>query len=669
MLTKTQRQELGRLQPWFRIADPIPRPYHPYLYKWLTGSETTSPGPTHQAPGGSTEYDRPRVDICEARLRLADACWKQYRKGESPYTLANLPLLMACAAEAVAKDLPRRRKYWRNFETVAKDYEFANRGQSGSYRQWHRFEHRGWERAFEAWLRYLKDLKGGQRKAQLKILQQYFSGFWWWGEYINGWGACDTYKDLLESTELRNNRKTLPEALQLFEDNWQDNEPARAEDKWARIAAALHEIHAFCGIPEPGAVDLPIATTEDLPVEADNEVLTIALITDIYLGQCYATSDPGQAKRHFARAFRLVRQEGHLEDVQWFAAWIYDRQAQTYLARGESPEAAAECLSGLRAVVHPDHEVKANLFHTWANALWELGEHEQALRADQWAVLYAYRFQAMPHPGDQYTAKFYQEACEWAADRLTRLPLNDRRKWAERLHAHFQPYWQITGEPPYPPSAAEPGDEEARQAWCRYLAPPAPEPLEVRLARDDPRNAQLYAQHAKKVLTLHALAMADYYRSLPEPDWEKAVQCSTIAFFRYFRLLFEPYCPRDEQSAQIFDQLGQRVVDLLLEAYKSVPEATCQLCEWVRKCWPEANLPKRQLELRCYLGEGAKDKLTQYLLRPWPPSPHSPEFVKQAHILAEAGEKLGAAETELEITCIQQGRPDPLDLHFPSLDR
>jgi hypothetical protein len=676
-----QPQALEQLQPWFDTTDPIPGPYHQLLYYWLIGKQTTTLGSTGRASGERAQH-KWRVDEHTAHRSLAEACWRQYGKAESLYTLANLPLLMACAAVDAKGNPSLQAEYWGKFEGIVNDFEFANRGHSGSYRQWYRFEHEGWQLAFAEWVDYLQGLRDGQRRAQLAILEQYFGGFWWWGEYIEDWDACHTFKGLLDSSGLGKEAHALSAALQEFEDTWHGKKSQGEEERWEGIAAALQVIRTACGIPEPGASGLPDDTTEDLPVAKGRAVrkavLTITLITDIYLGQSYAKSDPGRARRHFARALRLSHAK-HLKGVEWFEAWIYHRRAQMHWDQGQPWKAAAGCRRGLRVVVHPDHEVKANLFHTGADALWKLSvqaqgpeqkqRREQALRAEQWALLYAYRFQAMPHPADEYTGKFYQEACGWAVKRLRLLPRADCPEWMERFHAQFQPYWKITHESPrLPESGTEAdGEEGGQQDWCSYLAPAQPNPLE-----DDQRKTERYALRAKEVLTRHALDLAGAYELAG--DWEKAVQFGTIAFFRCFRLLFEPYYLRGEQPGKVCEQVRLKVVDLVLEAHESDPEATClQLRDCIRDCWhrgtkwPQVAGMNKAEYLRC-LRKRAKGPLGKHLLPTCPPRQDSEDFTKTATLLAEAGENLGKIETELEIACIVVGLPDPLDLRFPNLD-
>ncbi|TAK90600.1 MAG: hypothetical protein EPO06_08260 [Burkholderiaceae bacterium] len=303
-----------------------------------------------------------------------------------------------------------------------------------SYASWYRYENPEWQQLQQARLYHLGHAQGHWAVAQA-ILRIYFDAFWWWG-YYQPFAYCDALiKDWLQRTEAPEITLLL-QSLADFRAHYPEGYEKHDKPGWSRVKQAL------------------LTLREVAALDGDAAALSAGLqhvrgLMDFFLAESYAYGEEGDAEQAL-KTYRASRDTFAALGDDWNDAWISFYLADhLYSSCDDSATALEDCQRAIRLsenmpLAERDPEVLGNVYRLLGDMAFDRDEYAQAAQHYGRAGFYAYAFQGIPHPPDEYTAHFYQEITEKVGARVAQLmhdaPDNGQRM-LNTLRADWQPYW------------------------------------------------------------------------------------------------------------------------------------------------------------------------------------------------------------------------------------
>ena len=340
-----------------------------------------------------------------------------------------------------------------------------------SYASWYRYENPEWQQLQQAQMYHLGHAEGPWAVGQA-VLRTYFDAFWWWG-YYQPFAYCDALiKDWQQRTEVPEITAILGE-LADFRTHYPEGYEKRDKPGWNNVKKALLKLRKDAGL-------------EGAPTDLSAEQQHIRGLMDFFLAEAYAYGDEENTALA-TETYQAARATFEALGDDWNDSWMAFLLADHLFGNCNDPQTALDyCNRSIKlaenmSLEERDPEILGNVYRLLGDMAFEAKDYAAAIRHCCRASYYAYVFQGVPHPPDEYTASFYQEITERIGARMEALIDTDLGLGYDMLallKTYWQPYWDQHNKN----AAAGSGQTLLRTAAeiIAYLFPLAPTDDEVK---------------------------------------------------------------------------------------------------------------------------------------------------------------------------------------------
>ncbi len=291
-----------------------------------------------------------------------------------------------------------------HFHQRAAEYydEEVSHYKPGEYKNWYRLEDQDWQDSFLEWLSQLR-LSNNLPGARLSIATKYFNAFWWWGCYLE-FPFCEQIIDFTEKTTGFGDDPVVNLIKEFHRVCPRERDYKASHTKrWQKVKSLLLKLRQELGC----SGDLAELQGDE---EDGEKKLYLRAAIDAYLGDATYYVDSKDVALSFYESAVIAARD--LLEEDWIASYLLCYRADRHIEKGDY-EIGKEDIFAAWSLAEPDDpEIKARFFRLLGDIYWGQKEYEQAWKAYQLMIFYAYQFQGEPHIPDPYTVLFYEEMLE-----------------------------------------------------------------------------------------------------------------------------------------------------------------------------------------------------------------------------------------------------------------
>jgi tetratricopeptide (TPR) repeat protein len=165
---------------------------------------------------------------------------------------------------------------------------------------------------------------------------------------------------------------------------------------------------------------------------------------DFFLAEAYAYGSRDQTLA--LETYESARSTFEALGDDWSQSWIYFYMADLLVDSGDHTKALDLCTAAIdlaekMPLFKRDPELLGNVYRVRGDIGFHARDYKDAARQYCRASGYAYAFQGIPNPPDEYTAKFYTEITEKIAGKVVHLLACDTSAASDML-AILREYWR-----------------------------------------------------------------------------------------------------------------------------------------------------------------------------------------------------------------------------------
>jgi len=303
-----------------------------------------------------------------------------------------------------------------------------------SYASWYKYENPEWQQLQQAQLYHLGHAQGHWAVGQA-ILKIYFDAFWWWG-YYQPFAYCHA---LIKDWQLRTESPEITAILGEMDD-FRTHYPVGYEKRdkpgWDNVNKALLTLRKDAGL-------------EGEPASLSAEQQHIRGLMDFFLAESYAYGSASNATLA-TQTYQSARATFEALGDNWNDSWVSFYLADYLFGDCDDRKTALDyCNRSIKLAENMplserDPEILGNAYRLLGDIAFDKKDYGQAARHYCRASFYAYIFQGIPHPPDEYTALFYKEITEKVGGKMAELIASDVQAGHDMLallKTYWQPWW------------------------------------------------------------------------------------------------------------------------------------------------------------------------------------------------------------------------------------
>jgi hypothetical protein len=340
----------------------------------------------------------------------------------------------------------RAAKYYED----AADEEVKNRfgGETLSYANWYRYENADWQNLQEERLYHLAHMDESGQVVTSAILRIFFDAFWWWG-YYQPFAFCQALVDHWQQRIKSESVNRILKNLTAFRENYppgdiRDKRRTSCTKNWERVRECLETL-------------LKDTDLNRAKKSLDDNNLHIVGMINFFLAESY----DHHAGRDFHVKSNCATQYYQYSltaftDLQddWNASWMSFYFAES-IAPYDKDLAMKNCLASIdlaekAALNERDPEILGNVYRLIGDIHIKQDQFDDAIKSYQKASFYAYAFQGIPNPPDEYTIAFYREIIEKISSAICDLSFKRHEIGQHLLNSldeYWEPYWTKSESP------------------------------------------------------------------------------------------------------------------------------------------------------------------------------------------------------------------------------